>query len=164
MTVQLIIIRHSQWETFAERVTNAQYETVDDVLDSIGLNHRVDAVAGMFFSKGSTKKGLQRAIYADEALALPALREDGSRDAKTGVGLAKHEKGHEEDVPLNDHPTGILAMLGHAYKVGFDYRAGTRLLRFNKKGSPPGFASWWSEQQRLLATGKLMVQSAPPAP
>lgn len=176
--VPLIIIRHDQWETFAERVTEAGYEAIDNEFEHLHIP--IDVVAGMFFTSGNPAMGLERAIYADADLAVPALLQKDTRKGIIGEGLAKHEKGHEEGVALNDHPTGILprtirdkdgkvvrreeSMLTHAWKVGFDYRAATRILRFRKGPAPAGFASWWGNQQRLYATGQNPIRPAPAAP
>lgn len=140
------VVRHTDWEAFSERKTEAAYEQLDDLFDKARIP--IDIVAGMIYVPS------ERRIYADENIALPAL----DRNEGPGEGLSKHEFGHFKG---DKHPTSFFKGLVHAHQTGYTYRAYTRWLRRNHKPSPAGWSEWWSEVRRLRRIGLIVPRIAP---
>lgn len=130
----LALTPHSDdtWEDYVEARTDADYESLDNALDDVGLHGFLDIVAGAFYSRK------EHTIHARQSIVDAARRGEA-----WAIKILEHKYGHAMRKHLHGHPTTFLAGLRHAWSVNFDSRAYTRFLRWHRAPWAASFTEWF---------------------
>lgn len=129
-----IVVYDPEWPSFAKARTAAKYERV--------------AVPGAFANR---ERGL---VYCPEDTFIEAVLQE----TEWARFLLQHEFGHI--TAGHTHPTSAWGMLKHAFSVGFDTRAGTRLLRWRwHDGTFMQYLEWEREMRIAWGHGSLRPMS-----
>lgn len=158
MKPNLFVVIDQDWDTFSKHETNAAYE-------------RYGVLPGAFYDD------VTDTVYTSEKFwrqaMMQAKTDTGKPWAEVGEGLLEHELGHAWKTPGEDHPTEVLPKtdaegrksgsgLAHAFKVGFDTRAFTRLLRWRwNKAIHEQSRNWIGAQAYAWRNGTLKAKPAP---
>jgi hypothetical protein len=130
----IFVINTPEWDSFARARSEAEYE------------HAV-APAAIRIRKTN-------AICTSEETFRLAIEDE----VKWARFLLHHEHWHRQTGEM--HPTGIVGMLWHALSVGFDARAGSRLLRWRwHEETLPDYLKWETDLRARWQTGALRPMS-----